>query len=33
VHCGTDVINLVRDNQRWVISGISDNSRNNCPSS
>lgn len=33
VHCGTDVINLVRDNQRWVISGISDNSRINCPSS
>ncbi|HEY4147208.1 nuclear transport factor 2 family protein [Pinirhizobacter sp.] len=33
VHCGTDVINLVHENQRWVISGIADNSRNNCPSS
>ncbi|HEY9132661.1 MAG TPA: nuclear transport factor 2 family protein [Dyella sp.] len=30
-HCGTDVVNLVRQDGRWVISGIADNSRSICP--
>lgn len=29
-HCGTDVVNLVRLQGRWVIAGIADNSRSNC---
>jgi hypothetical protein len=30
-HCGTDVVNLVRQDGRWLISGIADNSRSSCP--
>jgi hypothetical protein len=29
-HCGTDVVNLVRLDGRWVIAGLADNSRTNC---
>lgn len=29
-HCGTDVVNLVRKNNRWFIAGIADNSRKDC---
>ncbi|WP_394846883.1 nuclear transport factor 2 family protein [Pendulispora brunnea] len=31
-HCGTDMINLVKRDGRWLVSGITDNSRKNCPS-
>jgi hypothetical protein len=30
-HCGTDVVNLVRRDGRWLIAGIADTSRKNCP--
>jgi hypothetical protein len=30
-HCGTDAVNLVRVDGRWLISGIADNSRDDCP--
>jgi hypothetical protein len=30
-HCGTDVVNLLRHDGRWLISGIADNSHNSCP--
>jgi Putative lumazine-binding len=30
-HCGTDVVNLVRIEGRWLIAGIADNSRSSCP--
>jgi hypothetical protein len=30
-HCGTDLINLIRRDNRWLISGIADNSRHTCP--
>ena len=29
-HCGTDVVNLVRIEGRWLIAGIADNSRLSC---
>jgi len=29
-HCGTDIVNLIRLNNRWLISGIADNSRKDC---
>jgi hypothetical protein len=29
-HCGTDVVNLVRIEGRWLIAGIADNSRSSC---
>ena len=29
-HCGTDLINLIRRDGRWLISGIADNSRKDC---
>lgn len=29
-HCGTDLINLIRRDRRWLISGIADNSRKDC---
>lgn len=31
-HCGTDIVNLVRRDGRWLIAGIADNSRKNCAS-
>ncbi|HEY4292258.1 nuclear transport factor 2 family protein [Luteibacter sp.] len=30
-HCGTDLVHLVRMDGRWVIAGIADNSRDECP--
>jgi len=30
-HCGTDAVNLVRIDGRWLITGIADNSRDTCP--
>jgi hypothetical protein len=30
-HCGTDVVNLVRMQGRWLIAGVADNSRSHCP--
>jgi hypothetical protein len=30
-HCGTDAVNLVRVDGRWLVSGIADNSRDDCP--
>ncbi len=30
-HCGTDVFNLVRQDGRWLIAGVADNGRDNCP--
>ncbi|MGE7136613.1 nuclear transport factor 2 family protein [Luteibacter sp. NPDC031894] len=30
-HCGTDLVHLVRTEGRWVIAGIADNSRDECP--
>lgn len=30
-HCGTDAVNLVRIDGRWLIAGIADNSRDTCP--
>lgn len=29
-HCGTDIVTLVRQDGRWLITGIADNSRTNC---
>ncbi|MET0936421.1 MAG: nuclear transport factor 2 family protein [Luteibacter sp.] len=29
-HCGTDAVNLVRLDGRWLIAGIADNSRSDC---
>ena len=29
-HCGTDIANLVYRNGRWLISGLADNSHENC---
>jgi hypothetical protein len=29
-HCGTNIITLIRRNDRWLISGIADNSRKDC---
>ena len=29
-HCGTDVVNLVRRDGKWMIAGIADNSRKDC---
>ena len=31
VHCGTDLVHLVRAEGKWVIAGIADNSRDDCP--
>lgn len=30
-HCGTDIANLVRRDNRWLISGIADNTHSSCP--
>ncbi|HEV7779369.1 MAG TPA: nuclear transport factor 2 family protein [Luteibacter sp.] len=30
-HCGTDVFNLVQQEGRWLIAGVADNGRDNCP--
>jgi hypothetical protein len=30
-HCGTDAVNLVRIDGRWLIAAIADNSRDTCP--
>ena len=30
-HCGTNIITLIRRDGRWLISGIADNSRTDCP--
>jgi hypothetical protein len=30
-HCGTDAVNLTRVDGRWLITGIADNSRDECP--
>jgi hypothetical protein len=30
-HCGTDAVNLARVDGRWLITGIADNSRDDCP--
>lgn len=32
-HCGTNVFNLIQVDGHWKISGISDNSRKECPAS
>jgi hypothetical protein len=29
-HCGTDVVNLIKHDGRWLISNIADNSRKSC---
>jgi len=29
-HCGTDIVNLVKRDGRWLISGIADNGRKSC---
>jgi hypothetical protein len=29
-HCGTDIVNLVKTDGRWLIAGIADNSRKTC---
>jgi hypothetical protein len=31
VHCGTDLVHLVKQDGKWVIAGIADNSRDDCP--
>jgi len=31
VHCGTDLVHLVQQDGKWVIAGIADNSRDDCP--
>lgn len=31
VHCGTDLVHLVRQDGKWLIAGIADNSRDTCP--
>lgn len=31
VHCGTDLVHLVRQDGKWLIAGIADNSRDDCP--
>jgi hypothetical protein len=31
VHCGTDLVHLVKQDGKWVIAGIADNSRDECP--
>jgi hypothetical protein len=30
-HCGIDIATLLRHDGRWIISGLADNSRKNCP--
>lgn len=30
-HCGTDVINLLKKDGHWLISGIADNTHQQCP--
>ncbi len=30
-HCGTDLFNLVRTNGKWLIAGIADTGRKDCP--
>lgn len=30
-HCGTDLFNLVRKDGRWLIAGIADTGRKDCP--
>lgn len=30
-HCGTDLVHLVKMDGRWLIAGIADNSRDECP--
>lgn len=29
-HCGSDIVNLIRRDGRWMISGLADNSRKSC---
>ncbi len=29
-HCGTDLINLVRVEGKWLIAGVADTGRNTC---
>jgi hypothetical protein len=31
IHCGTDLVHLVKVDGKWVIAGIADNSRDDCP--
>lgn len=31
VHCGTDLVHLVKMDGKWLIAGIADNSRDDCP--
>lgn len=30
-HCGTDIANLVKRDGRWLVAGIADNQRTDCP--
>ena len=30
-HCGTDLINLIRTDGKWVIASLADTGRKNCP--
>jgi hypothetical protein len=30
-HCGTNIVSMIRRDGRWLISGVADNSRTNCP--
>jgi hypothetical protein len=30
-HCGTNIVNLIHRDGRWLISGLADNSRTSCP--
>lgn len=30
-HCGSDLIHLVRSQGKWLIAGVADNSRTDCP--
>jgi hypothetical protein len=32
-HCGTDIVNLVRLDGKWLIAGLADNSRSECTGS
>jgi hypothetical protein len=31
IHCGTDLVHLVKQDGKWLIAGIADNSRDECP--
>jgi hypothetical protein len=30
-HCGTDLFNLIRTDQKWLIASVADTGRKNCP--